>query len=110
MEAPPPVALPAAPVPVASSSAGKAKRLHRAHPVFLTSFGDLTMYDPAGGKRWQRRTTATWANADAERASDRVEPTLALLPMRTHSVPAAVLAAGVLLPFKFQVCMGGFSY
>lgn len=97
MEAPPPVALPAAPVHDVSSGTTKQKHLRRSNPVFLTSFGDLTMYEATGGKRWQRRTPATWANAEGELAGDRVEPTLALLPMRTHAVPTAVLAAGALM-------------
>lgn len=101
MEAPPPVALPAAPVKDASSGATRAKHLRKAQPVFLTSFGDLTLYDAVGGKRWQRRTAATWANAEGELHGDRVEPTLALLPMRTHAVPTAILAAGVLLGSLF---------
>jgi hypothetical protein len=95
MEAPPPIALPAAPTSDSSSGAATQKRLSRAQPVFLNSFGDVTMYDAAGGKRWQRRSTATWANAEGELAGDRVEPTLALLPMRTHAVPTSILAAGM---------------
>eukprot|EP00892_Ulva_mutabilis_P008601 jgi/Ulvmu1/6112/UM027_0090.1 len=94
MEAPPPIALPAAPTKLDASNGADA-HTQRRHPVYLTSLGDLTMYDHVGTRRWQRRTQATWANAAEDATLDRVAPTLQVLPMRRHAVPTAILAAGV---------------
>ena len=91
MEAPPPVALPAPPSELEQE---RGTHTHRRHPVYLTSLGDLTMYDHVGTRRWQRRTQATWANAAEDHILDRVVPTLQVLSMRRHAVPTAILAAG----------------
>lgn len=103
MEAPPPVALPAA--PDTSEESGQGGRAHRRHLVFLTSLGDLTMYDHVGTRRWQRRTQATWANAAEDPMLDRVAPTLQPLAMRRHAMPTAVLAAGAALRTRPLSCL-----
>lgn len=96
MEAPAPVVLPAAVDPLDES--GQGTQRHRRLLVFLTSLGDLTMYDHVGTRRWQRRTQATWANAAEDPILDRVAPTLQPLAMRRHGMPTAVLAAGAAPP------------
>jgi len=62
--------------------------------VFLNSRGELTAFDAHGGKRWQAQSATAWLNHPGERRGQRVAPTLLAMPLHTHAIPTAVLAAG----------------
>ncbi|KAL4452779.1 hypothetical protein ABPG75_008441 [Micractinium tetrahymenae] len=61
--------------------------------VFLNSLGELTAYSSEGDMEWQHYVGTIWHADEDEDAPDPV-PTLRAMPLRPHSMPTVILAAG----------------
>ncbi|MEW5319862.1 MAG: hypothetical protein WDW38_010982 [Sanguina aurantia] len=83
-------------LPIPELSRGFRSRAALTHGmlVFLSSKGEMTAVSSSGEPLWQLLFHIPWPASSPGGGPQSVVPTLAPLPLHTHAVPSAILAAG----------------
>lgn len=62
--------------------------------VFLNSRGEVTLYDPAGRRKWVRQSFVSWSDTRDATGKPLASPTVRAIALRRGLLPEAILVAG----------------